>query len=146
MNNDVHKYRVWDSVEKRYLRECEAVMLGMDGKIYLPSDNKWLSDEQGRYVVERCVGLKDKNDNPIYKGDVVEFDNETLMDAYGDETLVETMNRAVLKKYTLVDFLSNYSYCESMLRDDKILLKEMVKSIKIIGNIYENPELLEGKE
>ena len=82
-----------------------------------------------KYQIMQYTGLKDKNSNEIYEGDIVHLDEyygsglnyEVIYDS-GSWLLVE--NKGVGMEDD--DFLAHYREGE----------------IKVIGNIYENPELL----
>ena len=83
---------------------------------------------QNRYQVQQFTGLLDKNEVEIYEGDIIEF-------AYTTE-------------HTLVGYVgySELHACFSVTTGDTvkdfISLADHRSSFNVIGNIYENPELL----
>lgn len=82
-----------------------------------------------------CTGLKDKNGKLIFEGDIVQF--------YDDEVL-RTMKivwdndefdfKAIGLKKSVECYKGDFSYLGYIKKED---------SLKVIGNIYENAELLE---
>lgn len=70
-------------------------------------------------VLMQYTGLHDKNGKEIYEGDIVKFDNTLMTVEWVDEEAGFTLHQKVYEEYHNVN-----SRCE------------------IIGNIYENPELL----
>ena len=69
MNNNRHKYRVWDGEKKAYTHEGYVVtQLGLVGT-YDPFVGLIRNIN---CTVEHCTGLTDKNDKLIYAGDVFE--------------------------------------------------------------------------
>lgn len=72
-------------------------------------------------TVGQYTGLKDKNGNEIFEGDIVVFPNNS--------------------KYHIVDFHQSGFVLKSV--DDKIVVYNIKsQSIEVVGNIYENPELV----
>jgi len=79
----------------------------------------------------QCTGLKDKNGNLIYEGDILEYQNE---EAKNGQYEVEKYNPLKNNNLTLdeewQDEVDEYRF----------------NNVEIIGNIYENPELLKEQK
>lgn len=116
----------------------------------------------------QSTGLKDCDGQELFSGDIIEF-NDTI--CYEDESYGETnevtggecdiKNLAVLEiDHGLVIALRHYKYGGDLLKDNvsemlyrlserDILLIEFLAfpaNFKIVGNVYENKDLLEVKE
>ena len=89
--------------------------------------------EDTNIIVEFPTDLKDKNGKMIYEGDIVKFRGrfyEVVFDDYGQFCLDN-------KKYHWLE--NRYSFNSvNIWKGDEIL-------VEIIGNIHENPEILEAK-
>ena len=87
-------------------------------------------------TVSQSTGLKDKNGKEIFEGDI--FTNGIdVMSMKRHDTLgfyIDFKGK--------IEFLADGADLEEFEEDTK----EIANSIKIIGNIYENPELLEVEE
>jgi len=82
-------------------------------------------------ILEQCTGLKDKNGKLIYEGDILKNNFTTAM----YEVVFRNTGfyfRLYFKKYNeIIDYLPPD--------------KNFASITEIIGNIHENPELLENK-
>jgi len=116
------KFRAWD---EELNEMCEVY--GLD-KIYVRYISKPNTEEDSMYesaiknvVLMQYTGRKDKNGKEIYEGDIVKHSNGIKKVFYDDES------------YSFQMGLSEYVYDQ----EDGIY-----DGIQVIGNIYENPELL----
>ena len=76
------------------------------------------------------AGLKDKNDKEIYQGDIVKHHDYPYLKAGGKS--VVKWNKDASGFYPFIQEIGDYGRPNSG------------EWIEVIGNIYENPELLEG--
>jgi uncharacterized phage protein (TIGR01671 family) len=140
------KFRAWVPSEKR-MYKCLGIEFYPDGKLYSVS-----VDESGslkRIFVEECpvivmqyTGLKDKNGKEIYEGDIV----GNIADFIGIIEYEENYGRFMIRNKNLLPDRSYYVYDlvkEEGFSDDENSF--CANEIKIIGNIYENPEILKGQ-
>ena len=159
------KFRVWQKYHKKML---EVLDIGFkDGKVnsvevkypedtiphvvtYKKNDKKfWLDDDCIKLM--QYTGLKDKNNKEIYEGDILKEEN-------GD--LDVCLYLEVVASYGFVPIeIYMYNYKEQGENINELsLVEEMYKEydiqcfprnltprdyLEVIGNIYENPELLE---
>ncbi|MDO3394089.1 YopX family protein [Ligilactobacillus sp. 110_WCHN] len=121
---DRFKYRAWDKENKKYIYGVEKGL-----EFYSTAGNLRVMTlaeiaESSKYIAEQCSGLKDKNGKLIYEGDIVEAYDYTIEHSQ----VVWDKGCYVLKSkdVAMYEHLSSYE-----------------KKCKIIGNIHENPELLE---
>ena len=131
----IPKYRAWD---KRFSEFVEDFFVSEDGKIYKKSTDTGYGiaiskETSDKVILMQSTGLKDKNGKEIFEGDVVRqvrtqptTENETI-------TGVVTM----LEGAWLI-----MNDCEKLASD----LWSETDENEIIGNVYENRELLEDKE
>ena len=99
------------------------------------------TDDSKRTVIPETIGqytgLKDKNGTKIFEGDIV-------LVPYIDPILKCTWNDTSPCERATVKYCNGMFYVEYIESGDKFTLSAMDGYMKIIGNIYDNPELLGG--
>lgn len=117
------KFRIWDKAKK-----CFPI----DGQIYLIDAIKGY---RKNLIAEQYTGLKDRNGKEIYEGDIVQIPDD--WDEYGI---------AAGQRYE-VYFAYGGFRCKPWggckRRGDKGYWIEDSEDFEVIGNVHENPELLQ---
>ena len=142
--HDRFKFRVWVKDSEEYI-EDEAGECHINHKGELICGD-WVDDGYcGHYdyfnddevIVEQCTGLKDKNGKLIYEGDIVGY-------CYYDGTISDEKG---IVKYG--EF--NCSCCDGVYGwyfdgSDIRYANDNYNEVIVLGNIHENPDLLENKD
>jgi len=119
--NDRFKFRVWDNKTNSYLPSDDSGGITPNGKyIGIDIPNRKPIDLPTDFTAEQCTGLKDKNGKLVYEGDILEYQSEG--EGGSDYTWKVEWNDAC--------------FCNTPSKKDVC---------EIIGNIRENPELMELK-
>ena len=133
------KFRVWDK-ETKHMHICgEDVHDTINFEIetnrayYYNLQNGCGSlREDSNYVLMQYTGLKDKNGKEIYEGDIIKICAEGL----GGEAI----GKIVYDEYDLAFVLKNE------VEELSECLWYAEQQLEVIGNIYDNPELLKEGE
>jgi len=132
-----YKFRVWDTENKEMLKvqelDFEDTFYG--GRLSIRTDqyNDYFDIED--MILMQYTGLKDKKQKEIYEGDIIFIKGETkLLDIKGK---VEYSN--ILAQFIITN-------TGSIVNEAEPLGDYEEEDIEVIGNIYDNPELLEEGE
>lgn len=117
MNREI-KFRAWD-------KSCDKMRgeNGIKDCFSLRSDGVYNDD----YILMQFTGLKDKNGKEVYEADIVIHDGEKIVVNYGIQS---------------VDAFEGAGFNLWSFYGQKLGGFRLQSEIEIIGNIYENPELL----
>lgn len=124
---DRFDFRVWDTEDQGW---ADNVVLNIYGELYI--DSTGVICEEGwpnRFVIQQCTGLKDKNGKALFEGDLVKCGLH--------------LGKRICKKVPLEIEYAFGAFGFSVHGEFFAVFALGSKSnFEILGNIYENPELL----
>ena len=118
-----HKIRVWNGEE-------------LLGPFDLTQNPKYWADKLQDGEIMQYTGLKDKNGREIYEGDIIALE---VIKGVKIKVPVKFENGS----FNIHEIPGGYGFSDTAYPLGKLFLRDF--GIEAIGNIYENPELLEGK-
>ncbi len=137
---DRFKFRIFDKEQKKIVTTPRHFNFGIvNGTVVLLEScptvagfyNKRIAKEYDDVILMQCTGIKDKNGKLIYEGDII----------------ADVVSGCV----AIIEYLhSSYSFMAHIRRMDEFVSIEDICFVdkegtpfEVVGNIYENPELLE---
>lgn len=135
------KFRIWDKTFKKFLKDDyeSKNVIDRDGNLFMYVLSETFRDLYfykllKNIEISEYTGLKDKNGKEIYVGDILRynFPYDGRLRHISPVTYLETQ-----ASFGLKDIYGN-----------EIPLYRITANnyFEVVGNIYENPELLEGKK
>lgn len=119
------KFRVWDTLTKTFLTDKSHFqghyVIGLNGSFH----NLHNGGGDLEYILQQFTGLKDKNNKEIFEGDIVKLHDSRNGDRVGD---VYFGSGAFIVRHIASLF---YGAKDGMCED-----------YEVVGNIFQNPELL----
>ena len=128
----IPKFRAWD---KRFSEFVEDFFVSEDGKIYKKTKDTSYGfaisrETSDKVILMQSTGLKDKNGKEVFIGDIIKCTRGCPHEVYIEKEYAGTFIGGMPAIY-----LKGLSEGYAWTGDEEI-----------IGNIYENPELLEEKK
>ena len=124
-----YKFRAWDETEKH--------MYNWGNLINQNLKNIFTITEQCGYILMQYTGLHDENGKEIYEGDIIEFSYDMFVGNF--DTFVAKGKVVFEEGAFYVEVFAN----ERTTKDEAYLLYSInLDTIEVVGNIYENKELL----
>lgn len=144
--NDRFKFRVWNVQDQEYIYLslinkdrlsdfayfADEVTPDYDEQVKCSESNCWA------LIIEQCTGLKDKNGNLIYEGDIV---TKEFTDRPFSNKAKSKMKNCSVYWHKKGEFL--FKYKNDKYKYYSVPYDSFIGDCEIIGNIHENPELLE---
>ena len=127
---DRFKFRIWNGTEMHY-NDFVVTATGFVGKITEEFLGRCVFNQEDltadkECILMQCTGMKDKTGTLIYEGDIV---------------------TDVLTNKFIINFNKNYlSYLLTNIKTKESMVFYPNIQLEVIGNIYENKDLLNEKE
>lgn len=149
----IPKFRAWDKVFKEMVQVNALVLDEQVVKVTYKNGNV-AKEDMKEYELMQSTGLKDKNGKEIFEGDILKFNDEWpdyCYEGYVDGS-IDGINYVEIKKEKTYFTFGKTKIPESSLTDlvenehypFEELLTTASYEFEIIGNVYENKELLDA--
>jgi uncharacterized phage protein (TIGR01671 family) len=136
MNREI-KFRAWDKRLKEMQFTIEMHQY-KDGSMGIQIGDSLAVRDDDDFILMQYTGLKDKNGKEIYEGDVIRYTKNKHLIYPNFTTVIEYY------KYSFGFRLQNsFNTYDPFCLHDEIEI-DFLPYIEVIGNIYENPELLKA--
>lgn len=143
----IPKFRAWDKVFKEMVQVNALVLDEQVVKVTYKNGNV-AKEDMKEYDLMQSTGLKDKNGKEIFEGDILEIQGIRMVVKFGSYEYIESSKSNGHTIGVVYDGLGFYVECINAADPDRIspFEPETLKESVVIGNRFENPEILEDKE
>ncbi|WP_445623828.1 YopX family protein [Lacticaseibacillus paracasei] len=132
------KFRAWDKKNECYLYDIQRAYDMLSGCVKYDDGEDAVYDEEcfagfldnEQYIIEQYTGLQDKNGRSIYEGDIVDAGIE-------DQDGNPLFARVCYEKYAAGYVINS---------EANGIWQRLTEDCEVIGNIFENKQLLGGKQ
>lgn len=145
------KFRAWSTIynENEMFYDVE-MLLRHDGQWWMFNNRTRLYQSGDRCAIMQYTGLKDNKGLDIYDGDILQWDHTYSGRVYGQEPFKENPIKCKgIVTWMGVEFYisGNFKLPASLWRFERgenhnMQWEVLDENFEVIGNIYENPELL----
>ena len=127
------KFRAWDKTKKKWFEGEWGILI--NSKII---DGKFDIDLNKRFILMQYTGLKDTNKNDIYAGDILQY----ISSINKQKEIAEVFWN---NKYSSFEVRGDIASCYN--KNLGVFINRLSNKPRweVIGNIYENPNLLESE-
>lgn len=125
----IPRFRAWLKKKQEMDNEIDHISW-LEGELYCIGDGITYMVSAEDLVLMQSTGLKDKNGKEVFVGDIIKCTRGCLHEVYIEKEYGGTYFGGMPAVY-LKDLREGYAWTEHE---------------EIVGNIYENPELLEDKK
>lgn len=149
---DRFKFRAWDRERKKWVKQTgNPYIFPFEGRtviICAGSASGYIGKEDYSefYILVQSTGLKDKNGKLVFEGDILESKSEIVRISTGKKTGEISIKQYIVEWHQDQGRWAIRNIKKNTLGLFAVRQEYLSKWYTIVGNIHENPELLDSGE